>query len=320
MTDTVPTPERIAGPRWAEKPAPTRAERQVVRCLGMVATPFVEGAHSVDEESLVDLAGSFTRAGCSALVALGVIGEPSTLTPEEKLRVVRTTASSSAVPVIAGVITQSLLEMEREAADLAAQCGSLLSGLMLPVLSSNAEELRASLCRVHEVTGLPVLVQDLPQHSGTSIDVADLADALEGLDFVSGIKCEAPPTFRRIAYLAERGFTGLISGFGGIGVLDDLLSGADGLAIGVTIPETLAQVVEQWRQGNDRGAATLLGSYALRIHYETQPGQSIAIRKEHWRRQGVIRYSDVRRPTPPWTPDLEPLSAGHGMGGRFPHR
>ena len=320
MTHTVPTPDGIGGTRTGDDPAPTRAERPVVRCLGMVATPFVEGAYAVDEESLVDLAGSFARAGCSALVVLGVIGEPSTLTREEKLQVVRTTARSTAVPVIAGVMRRSLPDMEREAADLAAQCGSLLSGLMLPVLSSDAEELRASLCRVHAATGLPVLVQDLPQHSGTSIDVADLADALEGLDFVSGIKCEALPTFRRIAYLAERGFTDLISGFGGIGVLDDLLSGADGLAIGVTIPETLAQVVEQWRQGNDRRAATLLSRYALRIHYETQPGQSIAIRKEHWRRQGMIRYSDVRPPTPPWTSDLERLSAAHGIGDRFPHR
>jgi len=145
--------------------------------------------------------------------------------------------------------------------------------------------------------------------------VDDLADALADLAFVPGVKCEAPPTYQRIARLGARGIKGLMSGLGGIGLVGDLTAGAaTAVAIGVTVPEAVVAAARSWTAGDDARALAHIGRYAGRIDYETQQGPSIAIPKEHWRRQGLLSYGDVRSSTSAWTTELAPISAAYGVG------
>ena len=289
-------------------------ERPRVTCWGMVPTPFGPGGDIVDHASLRRVASSFVESGCDGLAVLGIIGEPFSLTEAERVSVVAEVAHHVPVPVIAGAMVGTADMVLADAATMAAEVGELLSAVMVPVLYPDPADLRSWLCRLHERTGLPVIVQDLPRYSGVHIAVDDLAEALVDLAFVRGVKCEAPPTYRRIAQLAARGVKGLMSGLGGRGLVGDLTAGATEVAIGVTVPGAVVAASRSWTAGDDTIALAHVGRYAGLIDYETQQGPSIAVRKEHWRRQGLLSCGDVRPPTSPWTADLEPISAALGAG------
>jgi len=74
----------------------------------------------------------------------------------------------------------------------------------------------------------------------------------------------------------------------------------------------LADAMRCWALGDKAGTIATIASKSGLIQYETSPGHSIAIRKEHWRRLGIIEHATVRPPTSPWSEDLDALSALHG--------
>lgn len=280
----------------------------------MTPTPFTRDGAGVDTSSLIRFARHANEQGCAGFIALGVIAEPTTLTLEERLMCVETIAGAApSSPVVATVMALDSGVAVKEATALTRSLGKKVAGLMVPVTDSDPTHFRTHLRAVHDATGCQVLVQDLPRATGVEIVVDDLAAAVSGLDFVAGIKCESPPTFVRIARL--RALTGLtcISGFGGIGLVDDVVSGASSVAIGVTPAAAVVDALASARLGRPAEAARLIGEKSALITYETQPGQSIAIRKEHWRRAGVISHRSTREPTRPWTDDLDAHSTAHGF-------
>jgi len=77
-----------------------------------IVTPFTE-AGDVDLSSLHRLAERLLNDGARGLVALGTTGEPATLTPEERQRVVEACNAASAesgCPLIVGAGTNSTVE------------------------------------------------------------------------------------------------------------------------------------------------------------------------------------------------------------------
>jgi 4-hydroxy-tetrahydrodipicolinate synthase len=248
------------------------------------------------------------------LIALGAIAEPATLSPAERLFALQVLADAcAATPLVATVLTTEVDRSIAEGRLFVSELGDQLAALMVPVVSGDPRTVRHHLRRFHESTGAEVVLQDLPSATGVTIAVEDLAQALSGLEFVAAVKCECPPTFRRIARLAESGgsYT-LMSGFGGSGVVDDVLSGACSIAVGVTVPEDVTAAFHAARRGDLREASAIIGRRAALISFETQPGQNIAVRKEHWRRRGTIEHATVRHPSGAWTPDLDAHSAAHG--------
>lgn len=287
--------------------------RPDVTCWGMLPTPFGPGGESIDIGSLRRLTDHYLSAGCDGVIVLGVVGEPETLTRSEK-RVIVETVAASGRPVVGGVMAGTAAEAVVEAATLAHDGAQHLDALLVPVLVSQAQALRTWLEDLHDATGLPLMVQDLPQRSGVHVGVDELGDAIEGLGFVRGVKCEASPSYLRIARLHERGIAGLMSGFGGLGLVPDLVAGATQLAVGVTVPRPVVDAARAWSDGDDQAALDRVGSVAGRISFETQPGPSIAIRKEHLRREGLIACADVRSTTTSWSPGLEPITSALGVG------
>lgn len=280
---------------------------------GMLATPFREDLTRIDSASLQRLAAAMAERGCSQLVALGVIAEPASLSQEEKLESLDILLHSTRSPIIASVLDVDYKVARKEAAAFSSEFGHGLSALMVSVSAGEAAELRRRLLGLHAASGLPLVVQDLPRSTGITISAPELLAAIDGLDFIQAIKCESMPTFSRIHQLSQGTSVRLLSGYGGIGLIDDLRAGATGMACGISKPEAIAAALECWRNGDEKRAARVLGEISGLINYETQPGQSIAIRKEHWRRQGVIDHGGVRAPTPPWSSDLEDHSRFYGM-------
>jgi 4-hydroxy-tetrahydrodipicolinate synthase len=279
---------------------------------GMLATPFDEKATNIDVESLARLSTHLARNGCTSLVALGVVAEPETLSMDEKILVLSVVSSAApTVPVIATV-----MEIDSSApclaSDLARELDGRLAAVMVPVSHERGDELRARLKEVHRRTGLPVVIQDYPAPTGVRIPLPELIGAIDGLDFIDAIKCECAPTFSRIRALRPATTARLIAGYGGIGLASDLESGASGVAVGVTVPEVLADAMRCWAHGDKAETIATIASKSGLIQYETSPGHSIAIRKEHWRRLGIIEHATVRPPTSPWSEDLDALSALHG--------
>ncbi|MFC5676709.1 dihydrodipicolinate synthase family protein [Aeromicrobium endophyticum] len=306
----------MTGPR-AEGRTQTVPRRPLgeVAAWAMTPTPFTSDGSRVDTDSLARFARHATEQGCTGFLALGVIAEPATLSLQERLTCLATVADAApSSPVVATVMELDTGAAVQEAEILTRSLGAGVAGLMVPVTDPDADVLRAHLRAVHDATGCQVVVQDLPRATGVQIAVDDLACAVDGLDFVAGVKCESPPTFVRVARLRDLTGVPCISGFGGIGLVDDVVSGATSVAVGVTPAATVVAALDAARLGRHAEAARLIGTRAALITYETQPGQSIAIRKEHWRRAGVIAHRSTRAPTPAWTDDLDDHSRAHGVG------
>lgn len=279
---------------------------------GMLATPFDGHATAIDVESLARLSAHLVRSGCTSLVALGVVAEPGTLSMDEKILALSVVSSAApSVPLIATVMEIGPAA-PRVADDLARELDGRLAAVMVPVSHDRGDKLRARLKEVHRRTELPVVIQDYPAPTGVRIPLPELIGAIDGLDFIDSIKCECPPTFGRIRALHPATTARLIAGYGGIGMASDLESGASGVAVGVTVSEVLADAMRCWALGDKAGTIATIASKSGLIQYETSPGHSIAIRKEHWRRLGIIEHATVRPPTSPWSEDLDALSALHG--------
>lgn len=280
----------------------------------MLATPFTDDGTSVDHVSLRRYCDEVLRRGCAAVVVLGVIGEPNALETDERLAVVETGAE-----VHVATMAATRRGRAAEVAAVAQRFGERVAGFLAPVMTSSPRELADEIEQLHAVGGRPIVVQDYPASSGVSIAVADLARAVERSGHVAAIKCEAPPTFGRIRRLRELvPEIALMSGLGGLSLVDDLSQGARLVASGTSRPEVAVRAVRAWLAGDHEGARRIVGASAAAVAFEIQQGTSIAIRKEHWRRQGVIASSAVRPPTMPYEPYLASLSDAYGFAATWP--
>ncbi|WP_207841507.1 dihydrodipicolinate synthase family protein [Williamsia soli] len=273
---------------------------------GMVPTPFTEDGSEVCQRSLQALTREMLARGCTGTIALGVIGEPASLSYEEKVSVLEAVLDASGdAPVVATVMAVDEQVALAEINSLADEFAGSLTAVMIPVSSPHPAALRRSIIGAHDSSGLPVLIQDLPSATGVTIGIDDLLCALEGLEhLVWAVKCEAAPTFSRIRRLRRETPVTLMAGNGGIGLVDDDLAGAQWAAAGISRPEAIVEAMRWLRSGNPDRAQEIIAAVSALIAFETQAGTSIGIRKEHWRRQGVIYSSAVRPPAVPYAPHL----------------
>ena len=279
----------------------------------MLATPFTPDGRNVDHVSLRRYCDEVIARGCSAVVALGVIGEPAALTEAERCAVVETVVATG-TDVHVATMVGARSERLREAEALAHRFGDRIAGFLVPTTTCDPQELRTEVEQLHARTGRPVVLQDYPASSGVRIEVEDLVRAVSGLPGVAAIKCESAPTFARIRRLrALIPDVALMSGLGGLSLVDDLSQGARLVAAGTSRPEVVVDAVQAWLDGDAETARARVGAATAAIAFEIQQGTSIAIRKEHWRRQGVFASSAVRPPTTPYEPWLGALSDAHGF-------
>jgi 4-hydroxy-tetrahydrodipicolinate synthase len=252
-------------------------------------------------------------SGARGLVTLGVIAEPAALSLPEKLEIVSVVLdAASSVPVVASVMTLDPAMRDGQLRAFDREFGDRLSAIMVPVPHHDPHEVSVALDSVRRACAVPLLLQDYPAATGVEIAVADLVTAIAGRDDIVAIKCEAAPTFVRLHELSGETAVMLMAGLGGAGVVDDLSAGATAFACGVTCPELFVRALKHWDAGDVEAARVIVAPAGSLINFETQACSSIGIRKEHWRRKGVISSAATRPPTRPYPPFLDGSSRSYG--------
>jgi 4-hydroxy-tetrahydrodipicolinate synthase len=281
----------------------------------IVPTPFDENG-GLDDESIDSLVDFVIGTGVDGMTVLGVMGEASRLSDAERRRVLERTIEHAAgrVPVCAGVThaaTDRSVAFAREAEALGAHSVMLAP----PALAKpNDDAVRAHYRAVADAVTIPVVVQDHPASSNVWMSAAVLAAIVAASPRCRVVKLEdepSPPKIRRL--LAAAPDAVVLGGLGAIMLLEELRAGASGTMTGFGYPDILVDIVGRWQAGDTEGARDVFYRVLPLVRFENQPGLSLAIRKEIYRRRGAIRTARVRAPAgqldPGTVADLDDLLA-----------
>lgn len=279
---------------------------------GVLATPFHGPDHKVDHRSLEAEVGCYLRLGATGVVALGVFGEAASLSRYEQGAILSTVVGASqGMPVVAGLSARDTTTAAAQARVLSDAADGVLAAVMAQVNTADPIALRRHLETLHEVGGVPIVVQDYPAISGITIQPATLARVIDQCSFVAAVKCESPPTAAAISVLARSVKVPLFGGLGGVGLVDELEAGAAGAMTGFSYPEGLIATVRAHGAGGFDAARDAFSPWLPLAVFENQPGIGLAIRKEILRRRGLLASADVRPPARVWPTQLAPLIEQH---------
>jgi 4-hydroxy-tetrahydrodipicolinate synthase len=182
---------------------------------------------------------------------------------------------------------------------------------MVQVNSADPAVLTAHLTAVHDATGAGIVLQDYPEASGVRIEADAVLAVVERCPFVVAVKSEAPPTSVAIGRLTGRTSIPVFGGLGGVGLLDELASGAAGAMTGFSHPEGLRAALDAWTSGGASVAREAFSPWLPLVNYEAQPGIGLAVRKEILHRRGLFAEGAVRSPARPAPPEILRLLPDH---------
>ncbi|HUQ44736.1 MAG TPA: dihydrodipicolinate synthase family protein [Candidatus Limnocylindria bacterium] len=264
----------------------------------IVPTPFRDDA-SLDEESIGSLVDFVAGTGVDGMTVLGVMGEVGRLSDDERRRVIQLTVERAAgrLPICAGVshaATNRAVAFAREAEALGAH-----SLMLAPpaLLKPSDDAVRAHYLAVADAVTIPIVVQDHPASSNVWMSTALLGELAAASPLCRVVKLEeepAPPKIRRL--LSGAPDVVVLGGLGAIMLLEELRAGASGTMTGFGYPDVLVDIVRRWFAGDVGGARAAFYRVVPLVRFETQPGLSLAIRKEIYRRRGAMRTARVRAP------------------------
>jgi len=287
----------------------------------IVPTPFHDDG-SLDEDGVGSVVDFVIGTGVDGLTVLGVMGEASKLSDDERRLVIQLAVERAAgrVPVCAGVThaaTDRAVAFAREAEALGAHSVMLAP----PALAKpNDDALRAHFRAVADAVTVPIVVQDHPASSNVWMTAGLLAQITAASPRCRVVKLEdepSPPKIRRL--LAEAPDAIVLGGLGALMLLEELRAGASGTMTGFGYPDVLVEIVRRWFAGDAEGARAEFYRVLPLIRFETQPGLSLAIRKEIYRRRGAMASARVRAPggqaDPATLADLDDLVKQLGLPG-----
>ena len=264
-------------------------------------TPFSQDG-SFDEASMRRLVEFMVECGVDGLTILGVLGEAGKLSEAERERVIGTAveAAGERLPVCVGTThaaTRQCIAYSKRAQDLGARAVMVAP----PKLArSNDGALRRHYLAVAEAIDLPVVVQDHPASSGVYMSVDFIAALAEEAPSCRFLKLEDEPSPPKVSQvLAANPDIRVFGGLGGIMFLEELRHGAVGTMTGFAFPEILVQVRRKFLAGDVDGATTLFYHACPLIRFENQKRINLPLRKEIYRRRGLISSARVRAPYTP---------------------
>ncbi|MFZ5433927.1 MAG: 4-hydroxy-tetrahydrodipicolinate synthase [Calditrichota bacterium] len=239
-----------------------------------LVTPFKN--NQVDEPALQGLVDNLAGRGVRGFVPLGTTGEASTLTNEERRRIIQLCVEAagdiSVAPGCGSNNTAQTVERCKEAAKLGA------SGAMVIVpyyTKPTPEGLLAHFQAVAAATDLPLLLYNIPSRTGINM-LPETVEKLADLPTVDGIK-EASGNLEQIADLCARveGRMNILSGDDNL-TLPILSVGGEGVVttIGNLEPEPLVEMVDTFWKDNPLRALQLqrrIAPLAKAMFIETNP-------------------------------------------------
>jgi len=258
-----------------------------------------------DEEGRLDL-GSFARLirfmadlGTDGVTILGVLGESNRLLDSEREQLIRTAVKTAAgrTRVIVGAShagTQATIGLCRIAQELGADAVMVAPS---PEPVPNETRVFDYFQRVAQAVDIPLVAQDHPASTQVHMSLPLILRLVREIPQIACIKEEAPPTPARIASLIE-GMTNrrvpILTGLGALYGFFDLENGSSGFNTGFAFPEALMRIASEAKAGKLDEAYRLYARFLPLIVFEQQPG--VAVRKELFRRRGLLRSNHVRHP------------------------
>jgi 4-hydroxy-tetrahydrodipicolinate synthase len=269
------------------------------------ATPFTDDG-AMDWPSTDRLVDFYLESGVDGITILGVMGEAPKLSAEESEAFVARVARriDGRIPIVVGVSNPGLRllgDFARRSMDLGA-AGVMVSPT--PGLKTDEQIYGYIEAAVKELGDIPVVLQDYPQLTSVFMS-AGLVNRLFA-DFASlkMLKHEESPGLRKLSRVraaeakGERRRISILTGNGGIHLVQELARGADGAMTGFAFPEMLVGVCRKFLAGDKEGAEDLYDAYLPVVRHEQQPGLGLALRKETLRRRGILASARVRAPGP----------------------
>lgn len=262
----------------------------------ILPTPFADD-ESLDLESLARTVRFMARVGVQGVTVLGVLGESNRLTDAEREQVVAAAvAAADGLPVIVGAShagTHATVELARMASARGA-AAVMVAPSWEPIPSD--ERVRDYFLRVGDAAGLPLVLQDHPASTQVHMPVPLIARIAAEVPAVACIKEEGLPTPARIDALrrALPRPVPILTGLGALYGLFDLEQGSDGFNTGFAFPEVLRAMVAAAGAGDWPRVRELYRRFLPLIVFEQQPG--VAVRKEIFRRRGLLASARVRHP------------------------
>lgn len=275
--------------------------QQITGILNILATPF-DHALDVDWHSLRRLVEFQLDKGAYGLTILGVLGEASKLSVDERQQVVATVMDtvSGRVPVVVGVShpeTKTVISLSKAAFEGGA------AGVMIapPRMENPTDEAVLRLySEIADSIDQPIVVQDFPPVNGVIMSPDLLAELAQRIPNIRHLKLEDPPLMQKISAIRERTDRyAIFGGLGGMFLLEELDRGAAGTMTGFAFTEILVAVFKAYSEGRKADAERIFDKYLPLIRYENQPIINLSIRKELLRRRGMIESAALREPFAP---------------------
>jgi 4-hydroxy-tetrahydrodipicolinate synthase len=271
-----------------------------------LVTPFRNG--EVDYDAYAELVSFQIRNGTHGVLVNGTTAEPSTLSVEERNRLVDVAVDVVArrVPIVAATGSQSLAETLRLTEHAAGRGVDALLVVTPYYIKPPQRGLIAYYLEVAKVSQLPWMVYHIPGRAAVSVTIDTLKElrsrspsfvgmkqAVNDLGFVSECFAHLGTDFRVFVGLEELSFP--MMAVGACGLMN---------AVGNLQPRILADLCEAiWR--NDLSGAQALHHRLFEINqavfFDTNP---IPI-KYMMKRLGILPRNEHRLPMLPATPELE---------------
>lgn len=273
-----------------------------------IVTPFRGG--EVDYAKYAELVAYQIANGTHGILVTGTTGEPSTLTIDERARLLETAvrAAEKRVPVVAATGCESwasTLELTKRAEKLGADALLVVTPYYIKPPQRGLVEYYSALGRE---TGLPLMIYHIPGRAVVNVTVETVAriaekvptlvgmkHAVNDLEYVSELFVKMGPDFRVFVGLESLSFP-------------MMAVGAQGLmnAVGNIAPGQVAELCNRVFAGDLEGAR--------RIHYELfDLNKAVFLdtnpipMKYMMKRMGLLESNEHRLPMVPATPEQEKI-------------
>jgi 4-hydroxy-tetrahydrodipicolinate synthase len=233
------------------------------------------------------------------ITVLGVMGEASTLTSDERAAVISAVATAAPGTALAAGCSGAGIHAVVSHVLQARESGASYAMVSAPPLMRDIDALPAFMGAVSARGGLPIIVQDEPAATGVNLPVSILKQCLDASSSTI-VKLEDPPTAPKITKLLDAApGTAIFGGLGGAAAYFELRRGAVGTMTGFSYPEILTELRRRLAAGDTTGAYSLYARYLPLIAIEATPVVGLGVRKELLRRRGALPSTAMRLGAPP---------------------
>jgi 2-keto-3-deoxy-L-arabinonate dehydratase len=260
--------------------------------------PFADapGQPIIDDE-FARLARLMLDEGADGLVVLGLASEAWAITEYERERLIEIAADACAAdaPLVVGLEGTTAVAIDR--ARRAARLGA--AGLMVlpPRQASGRDALVRHFGAIADASGLPLLIQDSPQVTGVTLEVATLAAIAKAHPLVRSVKSEIPGAGMKASALVAEGLE-LVAGWGGLNYLEQIDRGAVGCYPGCDLGPVIGAIDRLARKGDQAAAQDLYRRILPFLSLATASLDLLLLTaKRHMRRRGVFSTEILRAPS-----------------------